>query len=77
MFNVPPLADENPQQISELVVDLFRDLLIQSTYISARRIGNIGSHSRPIVVELNSPSHVRLILKSKSKMRNFDPWKKT
>jgi hypothetical protein len=77
VFNVPPLADENPQQISKLVVDLFRDLSIQSTNISARRIGNVGSHSRPIFIEFNSPSDVRLILKSKSKMRNFERWKKT
>lgn len=76
LFNVLSVADETPEQISNILHDLFRNLSVQCNYISTKRIGRDGPRPRPIVVELCSPFDVRMVLKTKSIMRNFKQWNK-
>lgn len=59
-----------------MINDLFTDLSVQCKPISSKRIGRIGSKPRPIVVELSSPSDVRMVLKNRSKMKSLERWNK-
>lgn len=76
VFNLPSTADETPQTTSCLINDLFTDLSVQCKPISSKRIGRSGSRPCPIVVELSSPSDVRLVLRNRSKMRDLERWNK-
>jgi len=69
IYNVSLIDNETPLLVSSVIENIFHDLSIQCKPISAKRIGRIGPLPRPIVVELSSPSRVRMILKTKSKMR--------
>lgn len=74
IFNLPSVADESPEVISGAVDNLFHDLSVEVKYVSVRRIGPSGTRPRPIVVELSSPADVRVILKTKFKLRHLERW---
>ncbi|CAI6370171.1 unnamed protein product [Macrosiphum euphorbiae] len=73
--NVPLSANKNSETLNVLVDHLFQDLTIQCQSTSVKRIGPVGSRTRPIVVQLNSPTDVHMVLKSKRKQRNLERWK--
>lgn len=76
VFNAPSTIDEKPHTTSCLINDLFTALSVQCKPISSMRIGRIGFRPCPIVVELSSPSVVRMVLKNRSKMKSLERWNK-
>lgn len=70
VFNVPDSVDEDLDVPLNIGVDLFKDLSLPSIkIIRSKRLGKFSTKNRPILFELDSPSNVFEILKTKSKLR--------
>lgn len=76
VFNVPDSVDEDLNVSLNIGVDLFKDLSLPSIkIIRSKRLGKFSTKNRPILFELDSPSNVFEILKTKSKLRLIDRWR--
>lgn len=70
VFNIPDSEDEHLDVPLNIGVDLLNDLSLPPIkIIRSKRLGNFSSKNRPILFELDSPSNVFEILKTKSKLR--------
>lgn len=76
MFNVPDSKNEDLSVPVKIGVDLLNDLTLPNIkIIHSKRLGNFGSKNRPILLEIDSPTNVLEILKSKSKLRSMERWR--
>lgn len=75
LFNVLDSEHENRDVPSKVGIDLLNDLSLSNIKITrSKRLGNFNSKNRPILLELDSPSNVYEILKSKNKLRSTERW---
>lgn len=76
VFNVPNSEDEHLDVPLNIGVDLFKDLSLPSIkIIRGKRLGTFSSKNRPILFELDSPSNVHEILRTKFKLRLIERWR--
>lgn len=73
LFNIPEIISNHEDPEVPLKLVLISLLNIKIT--RSNRLGKFQSKNRPILLELDSPSNVLEMLKSKHKLRSIELWR--